>query len=419
MNFEEEFQTYIKNSPKVKTTVHWWDLYNGHYVELTSDIQKQLFHEAISKSGSYTSLGKSLNKPRKIISNCSKLIHRPNVLLLKKLCDYIDFSRSEIERNILNIGKSHFKPNLPFKLHNESGVEIRAAFLSDGHVPKNPTSCPVYSASEMDLQERLIELCKIIFGEFNCEIKYGHKALETKFPAVIGTALELGGVPRGDKRIVNCYVPKDILTGEDKLKRIYLSRVFDDEGDVYFDKHGKRAVRLTRTVSINNCKDTFKLNQGKWTPCNVSNAPISNLIRGEQLLLRRLRIDAKIYNEGFYRSRKDKITTKWRIQIGQQDSVKRFESEIGFGLEAKRDKLKKLVNSYVKRKLPNNCGKNLVMEVGRKYYQRNGFFRYRDLSKDFVSMKFSSNFAGSHLKSLLNEGKIRKIERGKYVINRR
>jgi len=418
MNFEEEFQTYIKNSLEVKTIVHWWDLYNGHYVELTPDIQKQLFHEAISKSGSYTSLGKSLNTPRKIISNCSKLIHRPNVLLLKKLCDYIDFSRSEIERNILNIGKSHFKPNLPFKLHNESGVEIRAAFLSDGHVPKNPTSCPVYSASEMDLQEKLIELCKIIFGEFDCEIKYGHKALETKFPAVIGTALELGGVPRGDKRLVNCYIPKDIVTGGGKLKRIYLSRVFDDEGDVCLDKYGKRAVRLTRTVNVSDCKN-IKLYQGKWTRCIVSNAPISNLIRGEQLLLRKLGIDAKIYNEGFYRSRKDKITVKWRIQIGQQDSIKKFESEVGFSLEEKRNKLNELINSYVKRKLPNNCGKNLVIEIGKKYCQRNGFFRYSDLSKDFVSMKFSSNFAGSHLKSLLNEGIIRKIERGKYVINRR
>ena len=41
----EEFQKYIENSPEVKTTIHWWDLYKGHIVKLKREFQMELFQK--------------------------------------------------------------------------------------------------------------------------------------------------------------------------------------------------------------------------------------------------------------------------------------------------------------------------------------------------------------------------------------
>ena len=62
---------------------------------------------------------------------------------------------------------SNLKPRFPFRLHNREGAEIRAAFLSDGHVPIDPTKSPSYSAYEEELHWRLIGCSNDIFGEMS------------------------------------------------------------------------------------------------------------------------------------------------------------------------------------------------------------------------------------------------------------
>lgn len=390
-------KSYIKTCKNTKTTIHFWDLYGGHTIEINHDLQKQLFQNAVERAcGEVTSLGRIISEDRHAISKCLKLKRRPSLSMLIKLSKYTDFPLFEVEKNIINIGKSYFHPKLPFKLHNTEGAEIRAAFLSDGHLPRHPTISPVYCAFEEELHLRLIDLYKRIFGDSNIEPRKGHKSLQTRFPAPIGTALELSGVPRGDKRIDNPTVPKDILLGSKNIQSSYLRRVFDDEGDVCFDKYGKRAVRITRAT-------------------NSDKNEIPRLLLGEYFLLKQFGIDARLYNEGSHISKTNSITSKWRIQIGQQDSLRIFFDVIGFNLLAKNKKLDIALKSYKVKEFPNNFGESFCVNAIKPIALNKGYFEFGDLGKKLHETGRTHDLAGHYISILQKKGVIKKISRGKYV----
>ena len=334
---EHSLKAYINKCPEVKTTIHWYDLYEGHYLELDKDFQKEIFEKAVKKVGNYSKLGRMFGIGRKTISACSQGKSSPQIKVLYKIANCVAYSLDDINSKIIEV--SGLNPKLPFKINNKEGAEIKAAFLSDGHIDKHQTSPSQYCAYEIELHERLVDLCKKIFGEFKTKTYFNSRSHITKFPAVIGRALELSGIPRGDKRLTNSYLPKDILLSNKEIQTSYLRRVFDDEGDVCFDKHGKRAVRVTRSVNINNL--AIDIPSERWIRFQLPDNIKQNLLLGEQLLLLKLGIDARIYPEVVYKSKNGNLTAKWRIQIGQQDQLKRFAELINFNLIGKQNKLKR------------------------------------------------------------------------------
>lgn len=418
-DIKQKFKAYTNAVPRIKTTIHWWDLYGGHYIKIAPDLQKYIFQKAIKKAGGhFTWLGKKLKISRRTIAECWKLKRNPQIETLIKIANFINFPLSGIEKYIIQLPRSNlnFKPELPFALHNSDGAEIRAAFLSDGHIQNHPTKCPMYHAVEIKLHERLIKLCKNTFGDFHTQIKFDGKTHVTRFPALIGDALKLAGVPGGDKRLVKIFVPKDILLGSQKIRASYLRRVFDDEGDVCFDKFGKRAVRITRSIDITN-KDfnSDSLKSQRWTFVNNSNIPINMLLLGEQLLLNKLGIDTRIYFEGVYKSRRNRITAKWRIQVGQQDSLKKFAEIIGFNLKNKRRKLSDALKSYKVKEFPNGEAEKFAIKVLSPIYNKKGYFFFGDLGKELVKIGRSYDLAGYYLRALIEKKVIQKVKRGKYV----
>jgi transcriptional regulator with XRE-family HTH domain len=416
-DIKQKLKDYTSKARKVKTTIHWWDLYKGHYIKLKPGIQKQIFQKAIKKAGGYfTWLEKKLKISRRTIAECWKSKRNPQISTLIKVATFINLPLSKIEKNVIQISKSRFKPNLPFKFRSPEGAEIRAAFLSDGHLPKYPKGSPQYLASEYFLHKRLIKLCKIIFGGFNVHTYFDGKTYVTKFPSGIGSALEIAGIPRGDKRTSKTLVPRDILTSPEEIQTAYLRRVFDDEGDVCFDKHGKRAVRLTRSIDITSRNLNFSLLKAeKWTTIRNKNIPLNMLLLGEQLLLCKLGIDARIYSEGVYKSRRNKITTKWRIQIGQQDSLRKFAEIINFNLFSKRKKLSAALNSYKIHEFPNGKGEEFVTEAFKDICEKKRCFFYKDLSKKFLEIGKSYDLSGYYLQLLLKKKLIKKLKLGQYV----
>lgn len=418
-DIQQELKDYISKTPEVKTTIYWWDLYKGHYIKLEPSLQKQIFKKAIKKvGGHFTWLARKLKISRRTIAECWKLRRNPQIGTLIKIANFINFPLSEIEKNIIQLSESslNFKPKLPFQLHNKNGAEIRAAFLSDGHIPDHPTKCPSYWAAEIELHKRLIQLCKEVFGDFNPQTKFSSKSYVTRFPAPIGTALELSGVPRKDKRLIKIFVPRDILRGPQEIQAAYLRRVFDDEGDVCFDVHGKRAVRISRSTDITNENLNFSsLKPEKWTIMRSKKLPLNMLLLGEQLLLRKLGIDARIYFEGIYKSRKNKITAKWRIQIGQQDSIRKFSETINFNLKTKRGKLSEVLKSYKVKEFPNGEAEKFAIKILTPIYKKKSFFFFGDLGKELVKTGRGYDLAGYYLKALTEKKMIKKIKRGKYV----
>ncbi len=287
MKFSPTFKEYVKSSPKTKTLISWYDLYEGHHVTLKEEFQKKLFQEAVKKAGDFSSLGRKISLGRKTISGCSKQLRNPTIKTLKKVAEYLNYSLEEINNKIITVGKSsNFEPIFPFNLHTSEGAEIRAAFLSDGHVDKNPVKPLQYCAYEIELHERLIKICKETFGEFETKTFFGHKTYVTRFPAAISTALVLSGVPRGDKGKLNPYLPRDILLGDREMQAAYLRRAFDDEAHMRFDlKHKKRTIRLVRSTDITGKVGEPKISE-QWI--RIRNLPKNvkhNLLEGENILL--------------------------------------------------------------------------------------------------------------------------------------
>jgi len=415
MRFNKIFQEYLNLTKPVKTTVCWYNLYLGHRLILNEGFKNKIFKRAINKAGNISELARKIRIDRKMISNVINSHYNPKIKTLIKIAEYINYPLDKINCEIKQI--HGLKPKLPFNLSSEEGAEIRAAFLSDGHVDRYPTKQAQYCALEKELHQKLISLCKTVFGEFKCKTYLGNKSYTTKFPAIIGGALELSGVPRGNKTLSNVCVPKDILLGSKEIQISYLRRVFDDEGDVCFDKSGKRAIRLTRSTSLKNLE--INIPPEKWT--RINNIPQdvkNNLILGEQILLIKLGIDARLYPEGFYKNKNGGITTKWRIQIAQQDQLRKFAKLINFSLKRKKEKLNKILKSYQFRKLPNGRGKKEAFEFLTKLFKKKRFFRYNDLGKYFIKTGRSYDLAGEYLNFFIHQKMIKKIKRGIYVIDK-
>jgi len=414
---KHRFKEYTDKAPGVKTTIHWWGLYKGYSIKLKPVFRKQLFRKTVEKAGGYFSWAeKKINISRRAIADDLKGKKNPRISTLLKIARFVHYPLTKIEKNIVWISQPKFKPSLPFVFHTPEGAEIRAAFLCDGHLPKSPIDTPQYLASELSLHKRLVKLCKSVFGRFNTRTYFDGKTYVTKFPSVIGTALELAGVPRGDKRKHKILVPRDILTSPKKIQTAYLRRVFDDEGDVCFDEYGKRAVRITRSTDITNKNLALGLLKSeKWTSIKSPIIPMNTLLLGEQLLLHKLGIDARTYFEGVYKSCRNRITAKWRIQIGQQDSLRKFAEIINFTLKEKREKLSKTLESYRIQKFPNGEAEKFAIKVLNPIYNKKGYFFFGDLGKELVKIGRSYDLAGYYLKALTEKKSIKKVKRGEYV----
>ncbi len=408
-----EFSEYKALSPKTKTITNWWQLYPTTSIKLNVEYQREIFGDAVNKAGNYSALAKQLHISRKCMSACHRLERLPAVECLAKVLRYLRRDLNEASGRIIEIGGLK-KPLLPFNLKSPEGAEITAAFLSDGHLPKLPFKNPMYCANEKELHARLISLCKKIFGEFNGRIKAGHNALLTRFPVPIGIALERAGVPRGDKGIRNPFLPRHIFTGNNKLKSAYLKRAFDDEGDVHISKI-KRAIRLTRSVDAGEFHKSEKIKPQRWC-YGFSDTPINNLIMGEYLLLRKIGIDARLYPEGLYLSKSGKTTAKWRIQIAQQDNVVRFAEKIGFNHSEKMKKLRRAMNSYLRKKSPDGATERKVDGFIERLSKQKRTITFKDIAKKMVMMGMTYDYAGYFLKKSVDKHKLEKIRRGVYIV---
>lgn len=410
-----DFSEYMKSCPRTKTTTNWWQLLPTHSIKLEEEYQKPLLDEALSEAGSYTELAKRTRLHRKAISAFVSLKKTPSVGGLKAILSFLGRNPKEANGRILELAGIR-SPKLPFDIGNPQGAEITAAFLSDGHLPKIPFKNPMYCALEEELHLRLIKLTQHVFGDFSPQIKPGHKSPLTRFPCPIGTSLERAGVPRGDKRRKNPFIPRHILLGNEQMQINYVRRVFDDEGDVCISNI-KRAVRLTRSTDAGDLYASTELEKQRWIYGDI-NSPTNNLITGECLLLRKLGIDAKLYREGIYRSANGRTTAKWRIQIAQQDNLKRFAEKIGFNHSEKSRKLAIAISSFKKKKSPNGFTEKIVLEHVLRMSRKKDTISFKDIGDKLVALGMDYDSAGRFLKTFIKKNVLVKVKRGAYIVKR-
>ena len=407
------FSDYVIRCPKTYPTVQWWQLVPTNTVKIDKNDRAQIFKKALDMSGTYTNLAKKLGVSRKAVSQWHTGRNELSVFSLKKLLKFVGIPLDEFNKKILELGSIR-RPKIPFNLKNQEGAEIIAAFLSDGHIPKQNTKNPMYCANEHELHERLISICEEVFGEFDSQIKMGHGSLLTRFPCPIGTALELAGVPRRDKRRKNPYLPRHILKAGEYMQTAYLRRVFDDEGDVC-NSQIKRAVRRTRSTDAGESPLNPKVRKERWT-YGIENSCMNNLILGECLLLRKIGIDARLYPEGVYHSKNGRMTVKWRIQVAQQDNIRLFSQKIGFNYSVKRKKLETMISSYRKKKGPDGRTEKLVWNYILRTSKKQKETPRKNVCNFLGALGFTHDFASTFLKKFSEQGKIQKIRRGVYIV---
>lgn len=236
-HIQQKLNEYIDKAQRIKTTIHWWDLHPIRIVKIKPEVQTEIVKSAIKKAGSQEKVAKIINVKQATLSKWLLLRRDIFVCNLIKLCNFVDYPLDKVEKKIIRISSLEY-PNLPFNLVSPEAIKIRAAFLSDGHVSKKITGALEYKSNTIEAHNNLILRCKKVFGNFKTEIKFIQEehVFKTKFPSVIGDALFLSGVPRGNKSLINPRVPIDIVLGTSELKRYYLQQVFDDEGTVSIEK---------------------------------------------------------------------------------------------------------------------------------------------------------------------------------------
>ena len=126
-------------------------------------------------------------------------------------------------------------------------------------------------------------------------------------------------------------------------------------------------------------------------------------------------IETKTYSVGIYLSKKNNITAKWKIELGNQDSLQKFYKHINFTVKDKKKKLSKALTSYQNKKLPNGDGKKHALEVMRRFYKEKGHFTFGEVGREIVKTGRSFDIAGRYLKYFCENGVIEKKKRGEYT----
>jgi len=419
-DIKQKLKDYINKAPKVKTTIHWWDLHPIRIVKIKPELQVKIVRSAIRKAGSQEKVAKVINVKQATLSKWLLLQRDIFVCNLIKLCNFINCPLDKVEKKIIKISSLKY-PNLPFNLSSPDAIKIRAAFLSDGHIPQKITSALEYKSNTTEAHNNLISQCKKVFGNFKSEIKFikEEHVFKTKFPSVIGDALVLSGISRGDKSLINPCVPIDIILGTSELKKYYLQQVFDDEGTVSIEKRSGGKVILARSnIAGKNSglkrkyTSNRKLNPSFLKKCRKK---VNNLIYGENLLLRLLGIDTKLYTNGVWKNKKGIVSVQWRLEISTKKDLEDFRDIIGFTLNNKKRRLENLINRYKHYSFHNYAGiefvKTKILEVNN-----NGIFKFRDLSQMFQRENKCISLTSHYIKKLENENFIKKIKHGIYQL---
>jgi transcriptional regulator with XRE-family HTH domain len=418
-DIKQRLKDYINKAPKVKTVIHWWDLYPIRSVKIKPELQVEIVKLAIKKAASQEKVAKVINVKQATISKWLLLQRDIFISNLVKLCNFVGYPFDKVERNVIKISGLKY-PNLPFNLTSPEAIKIRAAFLSDGHIPRKITGVPHYKSDAIEAHRNLILWCKKVFGNFGVKIKFikNDHVFVTKFPSIIGDALELSGIPRGDKAFINPFVPGDIILGVSDLKKYYLQQVFDDEGSVSIEKRAGGKVILSRSNIIgknNDLKRRYtsnrRLNPGFLKKCRKE---INNLICGESLLLNLLGIETKLYTNGVWKNKKGTVSAQWRLEISTKKDLENFQKNVGFTLNDKKRKLKRLING-VRYSFHNHEGieftKIKIFEINK-----NGIFKFRDLAQIFQKENRCISLTSCYIKKLETGNFIKKVRQGVYQL---
>ncbi len=218
------------------------------------------------------------------------------------------------------------------KILDESLAELLGAFVAEGFFGHGYIGFGI-GIEEKDFQKRILNLMKGIFGIEKARVT-GRKSKKSRTKNIVVLRFNsiylvrlfrwLDHAHESDKR-----VPRWILISPKSVSAAFLRGLFEGDGSVNINKSH-------RTYNISLKSKSLKL------------------LRGVQILLLRHGILSRIYESRSYDKRYNKVYTGYILRISGYDNLKKFQDEIGFISQNKREKLKLCLSMYSRKRSKKN-----------------------------------------------------------------
>ncbi len=370
------------NVPEWET--HWFQLKDSFLLELKDNLLEELINKGMIDSGNLNKLSKELGLSCPTFYNFinKKSVKMVSVMKLKRLLDYLGLDYHYVSDKIKMTKKGSVisikNPNFPIHLNNKDGAYLLGLIVSDGciYIDKKSRNQirTKYAAGDKQSEEMFVKTITNLYGNVHVQREFVRNyAILRIGTSIIGESLLKVGAILGHKAANDGEVPWLIMKGTKELKANYLRAVFDDESSVYKDKKRNCGyIILTRYRHISNLskkqkeelnkldkfmfsrkfstghitkyitvKNVLKLIKDEDLKCQLKIPP--KLLQGEAKILDELGIDNRFFGRYLTKTHLGKYSLCFDLFINKKNSLKKFYKDIGFSLDYKQEKLKKIV----------------------------------------------------------------------------
>jgi len=300
----------------------------GFYVELKEEFREFIRKRIKNKFGSLKQFSLQTKiVPSSYLSSILTEGRYTKLSLWLKICNAFDIKVKKFKENILKIRAKHTKfflkpEQLPILPYPELSSLVGHG-LGDGHISEE--GCFEYTNKEISLH---VKVSKIIYKLFNIN-KYTKSSSKTverrRYNTIVGKALYLAGVPKGNKILQSFSIPQWILDDSKEIKKSFIRALFDDEGTVKTSGH-EILIKFSKNEKYIDSLQKF-IEQIKQLLEDLGIEVTS--IRRENIIIG-----------------KNGRTIQLVLGIHGYKNFLKFSKEIKFNHRQKQKKLEKMVNNY-------------------------------------------------------------------------
>ncbi len=302
------------------------------------------------------------------------LLEISNILVKK---GFKQINPKNIEKNIEIMGTKRgniylHKPNLPFNFNNKEGAYFISAIFFDGGIDKEFK--PHYGNNYLHMRKRTVNGAKKIFGEIKSKETNAKRGALVRFPKTMGIILNsCFNIGAGNKMYHNNKIPDFIFNLNKNNKACFIKQAFDDDGTVSVEK---KTIRVVGSKAIK--KEDFNKNN---TDFNLLNG-LKKLLIDFNIDANPLRLNHKSFSNKQYGKKGEFYSHVFAFSITGRTNLETFHSTIGFNLDYKMKRLKKILKNYKQSQLRKGELHKLALECCKRLEKKDGFTTNLSLAKE-------------------------------------
>lgn len=301
------------------------------------------------------------------------------VATLLEACELLHIPPESLE------GMKLFRRRYPIPLAQPGIYRLMTHVINEGSVKGGRNPRGVYCNLDLSLHERVSELIDSLGSHGNRRIGKDNVP-ETYVSAIIARLMIKAGLVPGKKTRGQYlhHLPERILD-DPELSKYHMSTTLTEEGwpNLSISENNRLSISLGYSRSID-VTDSLPyvyintLNKGnKYSfgmipdeiRTRVLYVPFPLLEDEIKILNTTLDIEVHISPQSLYRSKRDRVTTEWRVSFSGAEAVERFTNKFGFLPESKVEKTFKLMwgfyNEYKGKILSQEEVDRINKELGR------------------------------------------------------